>query len=129
MGLTDGYSPAHSSAQYNKKFQWVKNLIVKKNILPLHFGDNKKIVALHLSPSCHPPPYPVGGGGWVGAVVANDWCISNSEDIDKMLQKLCQCVHCICYHESDSEIKLILKFVPAALYNEDILKICCLLQS
>ena len=49
-----------------------KNCNCEKNTLPVHLGDNQKIVALHLSPSCHPPSYPVGGGGWVGAVVTDD---------------------------------------------------------
>ena len=68
-GQADGNNPALSPTLHNRKSHQGKVPNVKPLVISRHCGDNKKVIALHLSMAI-----PVGGGG--GAMDTNDWCIN-----------------------------------------------------
>ena len=60
-GHADGLDPALSSTQYNSKFLCsIYICSVTTPALPLHCGDNQKVIAPHLSTAIS--PLPIGGG-------------------------------------------------------------------
>ena len=73
-GQADGYNPALSPTLQNRKSHRGKGPNVKPPAIPGHCRDNKKVIALHLSPAI-----PVGGGGGGGhAMDTNFWCLNHT---------------------------------------------------
>ena len=63
------------SRQVNVNFHGHFGTGIKTSAIPRHCGDNAEVKTLQLSPAM-PPAIP----GPKGAVVANDWCITNKID-------------------------------------------------